>query len=114
MNSELAKIRRKNLQLLSAEIGGQQELAARLEREPAQISHLIGKTPRKGIGPRLARHIEQRLGKPSGWLDVPQWDDGALSIIPREISDFDPEETKALRSAIAQIKQRRHHHNHPC
>jgi phage repressor protein C with HTH and peptisase S24 domain len=44
--------------------------ANRLGRSQAQISHLIGSNPTKGIGKRLARVIEEAYGKPYGWLDV--------------------------------------------
>ena len=40
-----------------------------LDRNPSQISSIIGKTPRDRIGDRMARRIEAVSGKDIGWLD---------------------------------------------
>ncbi|WP_010598374.1 S24 family peptidase [Rickettsiella massiliensis] len=62
-------IRRKNLRNLARTVGGITDLSERLDRSQSQISHLIGNSPIKNIGDRLASHIEQVFNKPHGWLD---------------------------------------------
>jgi len=49
--------------------GGVSGLSNRLDRSQSQLSQLIGKSPSKVIEKRLARYIEQRVKRPSGWLD---------------------------------------------
>lgn len=62
-------IRRKNLRRLARLAGGITDLSERLDRSQSQISHLIGNSPIKNIGDRLASHIERVFNKPHGWLD---------------------------------------------
>ncbi|MDQ8039904.1 MAG: S24 family peptidase [Rickettsiella sp.] len=62
-------IRRKNLRKLASLVGGITDLSERLDRSQSQISHLIGNSPIKNIGDRLASHIEDVFNKPRGWLD---------------------------------------------
>lgn len=62
-------IRRKNLRNLARTVGGITVLSERLDRSQSQISHLIGNSPIKNIGVRLASHIEKVFNKPHGWLD---------------------------------------------
>jgi SOS-response transcriptional repressor LexA len=62
-------IRRKNLRRLARLAGGITDLSERLDRSQSQISHLIGNSPIKNIGDRLANHIERVFNKPYGWLD---------------------------------------------
>jgi SOS-response transcriptional repressor LexA len=62
-------IRRKNLRKLASLVGGITDLSERLDRSQSQISHLIGNSPIKNIGDRLASHIEEVFKKPRGWLD---------------------------------------------
>ncbi|MES2997916.1 MAG: S24 family peptidase [Pseudomonadota bacterium] len=62
-------IRRKNLRRLARLEGGITYLSERLDRSQSQISHLIGNSPIKNIGDRLANYIEQVFHKPHGWLD---------------------------------------------
>lgn len=62
-------IRRDNARQLMREAGGPASFAALIGREPPYVSHILGSRPTKGIGGRMARHIEQCVGKPTGWLD---------------------------------------------
>ncbi len=50
---------------------GVQALADRLNKTLGQTSNFAGDNPTKGIGPKIAREIEQAFGAPSGWLDAP-------------------------------------------
>lgn len=65
-------VRRRNIEALVGLAGGPTEFGKQIEREQVQVSQWLGG---KNIGDKLARHIEQKLGKPVGWLDSPQWED---------------------------------------
>lgn len=67
---EITEIRLDNARQLAEQAGGTSAFAARIDREPTQASRFMGKNPSKGIGAKLARHIEERFGKPRGWLDT--------------------------------------------
>lgn len=45
-------------------------LADKLERSPSQISQIVGTTPSRNIGGKLAREIEERLALAHGALDA--------------------------------------------
>ncbi|MBS3670170.1 LexA family protein [Vreelandella boliviensis] len=66
---EIAQIRLENARELAKQAGGTTQFAARVDREPTQMSRIMGANPTKGIGSKMARHIESCFGKPSGWLD---------------------------------------------
>jgi hypothetical protein len=68
-NSEVYSIRLRKARQIAQEMGGQKALAIALDRNPSQISSIIGKTPRDRIGDRMARRIEAVSGKDIGWLD---------------------------------------------
>ena len=57
-DSEVYSIRLRKARLIAREMGGQKALAIALDRDPSQISSIIGKTPRDRIGGRMARRIE--------------------------------------------------------
>jgi len=60
-----------NMRFLAEELGGVSKFAEKLERSQSQISQLIGKNPNKTVERRLARIVEQKCRRPSGWLDAP-------------------------------------------
>jgi len=66
---EIAQIRLENARDLARQAGGTTPFATRVDREPTQMSRVMGSNPTKNIGSRLARHIETCFGKPTGWLD---------------------------------------------
>jgi len=50
--------------------GRQVDFADRIERPDNYVSRVVSNGEnRKGVGERMARHIERRCGKPKGWLD---------------------------------------------
>lgn len=58
------------LHYLSTECGdNRNELARRIGRSPSQTNDMLN--GRKSFGEKIARSIEDRLGKPHGWLDLP-------------------------------------------
>jgi len=76
-------IRRANLALLAKEAGGVGRLAERLERDQSQVSQWLNASKNSATGtPRgmragTCRFIEEKMGKPEGWLDINHSDDAA-------------------------------------
>lgn len=66
----ITSIRLENARRLAEQHGGQQRFADRMNMSRQQASHIIGKTPHKGIGHQLARRIEETFEMPIGWLDL--------------------------------------------
>jgi SOS-response transcriptional repressor LexA len=62
-------IRRENMRALAKSVGGINQLALRLNKAQSQMSHLIGISPTKNIGDRIAAQVEAAFAKPIGWLD---------------------------------------------
>lgn len=62
-------IRKKNLVSLIALYGSQNALAEAVDTAPAYISQILSDKSKASIGDALARKIEQKLGKPHGWMD---------------------------------------------
>lgn len=69
MSRNVKDIRRDNMRALAESIGGITAMAERLGKSQSQISHLIGYTPIKNIGDRIAAEVEKAFNKPFGWLD---------------------------------------------
>ena len=74
----IEEIYRERLAILIAEAGNSQaKLARALDKQPAQISQWLNASPDSKTGkPRVmsrevAREIERKLGKPTGWMDQP-------------------------------------------
>lgn len=63
-------VRKRNIEWLVEQHGGPTAFGNAIEREQSQVSQWLGEKP---IGDKLARHIEAKLRKPTGWLDLPQW-----------------------------------------
>jgi len=69
-------IRRDNLALLVLEHGTLVALARQLERDPSQVSQWLNGSAhsvtgkQRGMRPATARYIEEKCGKPMGWLDI--------------------------------------------
>lgn len=63
-------IRRKNLEQLIAEYGGQKRLADRTGMNASMFSQIVNRT--RDMGDNFARRLENSLGKTPGWLDMPQ------------------------------------------
>lgn len=73
---DIDEIRRDNMRLLEAELGGPTEAANCIGMSPAQFSNLKkgakdSKTGKpRGMRKNTARRIEAAAGKPAGWLDI--------------------------------------------
>lgn len=97
---DISTIRRTNALSLAEKEGGTGAFASRIDREPTQVSRLIGSNPTKNIGNKLARHIEECFDLPRGWLDVlhgkhifeaPHFQAKAVSPLPSVDADADAE-----------------------
>jgi phage repressor protein C with HTH and peptisase S24 domain len=79
---DIFEARRANLLSLIAErFGGTQSaFASAIDRQSDYVSRLVH--GHKGLGERLARHIEATLGLPSGWLDELHDEDSGLPPMP--------------------------------
>ncbi|GJM06865.1 MAG: repressor [marine bacterium B5-7] len=62
-------VRRENMRALARTVGGISAMANRLGKSQGQISHLIGSSPIKNIGDKIAAQVELAFTKPHGWLD---------------------------------------------
>ncbi|CCJ49412.1 MULTISPECIES: helix-turn-helix domain-containing protein [Bordetella] len=78
-------IRRTNLALLAKEAGGVGRLAEHLEKDQSQVSQWLNAsknsatgTPR-GMRSATCRAIEEKMGKPPGWLDIDHAEDTSTS-----------------------------------
>lgn len=75
--STVTETRRNNLMLLIQRFGTAQALADKLGKAHTQISQLRNASAHSNtgrarvIGDDLAREIEQKLGMPRGWMDIP-------------------------------------------
>lgn len=78
-------IRHENLLAVVADLGSNKALADLIQKDPAQVSQWINKSPNSKTGkPRnvsseTARLIELATGKPTGWMDAPH-----QSIAPKK------------------------------
>lgn len=92
LNSGMALKQTRILRLsmyLNAELDGNgAELARVIERSPSFVNDVLHE--RKSFGEKLARHIEGKIGKPVGWLDVdpaaPPKGIAAVSATTRELA----------------------------
>ena len=65
----IAEIHVENLDELARPFGSQRQFAMHLNKDPKQVNQWWGKGSARGIGPQLARELEDHFGKPRGWLD---------------------------------------------
>lgn len=66
---DINEIRRDNARQLATQESSLAAFADRIDRSATQVSRFMGKNPTKGIGDKIARHIETTYGKERGWLD---------------------------------------------
>jgi hypothetical protein len=65
----IAEIHVENLEALAAPFGSQRQFAIHLNKDPKQVNQWWGKGSARGIGPKVARELEEHFQKPVGWLD---------------------------------------------
>jgi len=91
------EIRKINMRALARSIGGISAMAECLGKSQSQISHLIGSSPIKNIGDRIAGQVEVAFNKPAGWLDKEH-----LSI-HEAMASYDVSRTPALHCTVPLI-----------
>lgn len=67
---ENKQIRLINLRMLLKEAKSAASLAVAANTSPAYLSQILSNKAKGRIGDKLARKLEEALGKPRGWLDV--------------------------------------------
>lgn len=68
---DVADIRRENLRRLIEMLGGATALALKLRyANGTYLSQIAGPNPVRTLGEKAARHIEDTLGLPKGWMDT--------------------------------------------
>lgn len=65
----IAEIHLENLTALASAFPSQRKFAEHLNKDPKQVNQWWGKGSARGIGPQVAREVEESFGKPRGWLD---------------------------------------------
>lgn len=104
---DISEIRYSNARLLVEEAGSMVAFAEKIGKAPTQASAIAGKNPRKGIGNRIAREIEEAFGKTRGWLDRPHSHSAdPMTLLAEEISDFSQAELNELKAYIELMKKR--------
>ncbi len=99
MNS--SKIRYQNTQALIRECGSITLFANKLGKAETQVSSFAGANPRKGIGNKIARQIEECFGKSEGWLDVIHDHESSFSKI-KDLMEKLPENEQARIVAMVE------------
>ena len=108
-------IRRDNVRALAKSIGGISKLAIKLDKSQSQISHLIGASPIKNIGDKIASQIEAAFDKSAGWLDQEHYhveeaqalyrnEEGQLAILCRQVPLITWEEAVAWNQLAYKYK----------
>lgn len=86
------EVRRTNLRRLMQQWGGPTALAAHLgHSNGSYLAQLAGPNPKREVGERTARQVEERLGLPHGYMDEAQadpqpLDEAALANCLRAVS----------------------------
>lgn len=81
------EIRYLNARALIDRSGGVSAFAKKIDREQPQVSSFAGENPIKGIGARMARHIEACFGLASGWMDAAhfdEWSNDAMTAVQHQ------------------------------
>lgn len=108
--NDIDQIRKANARALADSLDTHADFAEKIDRVPTQVSRIIGKNATKGIGNRMARHIEECFGKPRGWLDqlhqeqaVAPHEDAAQPLGSRV--QLTPEQVDVLRELITRTER---------
>lgn len=87
----VSEIRHANLLSLIKQAGSVQAFADQVERSHSQISQLKNRSKHsktgepRDVGDDMARHIEGKLGLPTGWMDAPHAEvEAPLAEAPKE------------------------------
>ena len=98
-------VRARNIEHLVRTHMGPTAFGRLVDRDQVQVSQWLGGKP---IGDRLARHIEDSLAKPTGWLDQPHWEDDSGTLIEgSHAARLDPQTIVDTIWAILVVLRRR-------
>lgn len=101
---DVSTVRRINLSVLMDQFERQSDFARQLETSPSHLSQM--KKGNRNIGNELARKIEERMGKPRGWMDSPQgWSKELVNtdaVLPN-IDQLEHEDLLLLRSFVDRL-----------
>lgn len=75
------EIRYMNVRALIERLGGVSAFAKKIDREQPQVSSFAGENPSKGIGGKMARHIEECLSLEKQWLDTPHFEEWPAELM---------------------------------
>jgi phage repressor protein C with HTH and peptisase S24 domain len=78
-------VRRQNMQTLAERFPSRAQFSEHIGKSPSQINQIIGKTPLKEVGHKMAREVEKVFGLPEGWMDT----DHSVSAIKENIPQYD-------------------------
>lgn len=93
--------RRENLRKLVDDWGGPASLSRKLGySNGSYLAQLVGPNPRREVGERLARSIEEKLGLPTLWLD------GQPKAAPRINDDLLAQCLQSVAVAIEESKRK--------
>ena len=78
-----SNIRLQNLLWLLDQYGSRKALGEALSLSPAMLSQILSENPKRTIGDRMARRIEEQAGLPVGWMDELRQPIGHSTGVPR-------------------------------
>lgn len=108
------EIHRERLALLKAEFGGVGKLAEQLGKNPSQISQWLNASAHsetgkgRGISDDMCRFVEEKCGKPRGWMDAdPDRADtvSLMSLISLYLQSTEEGQEQILAAALHAEKQ---------
>jgi phage repressor protein C with HTH and peptisase S24 domain len=69
MDQDITTIRRQKLAEIIRQEGSQSAVARKIDTDPSYLSQIMSSKGRRNVGEALARRIEERFNKVSGWMD---------------------------------------------
>jgi plasmid maintenance system antidote protein VapI len=95
-----SEIVRVNTRFLAEQAGGIAKFAEKMKMSDPQASQIIGKTPSRNIGHRLARRIETVFDKPVGWIDQVHSESGLAMLEPQIMLEQTANELSVLKEQV--------------
>lgn len=96
--------RKANLILLMADFDTDEAFAERVEKDVTYLRNI--RNGLRGMGPRIARHLERKFGKELGWMDVPHaTDPAALASWEAMLSVLSNLQESQQQKVLAAIQQ---------
>ncbi|PXX42038.1 hypothetical protein [Undibacterium pigrum] len=96
-------ISRANARYLAESVGGFRRFGEKVGLAEAQVSQLLGKNPRRNIGVKIARRIEEAFEKPLGWIDQRHEEAGLAELSEAAMNELLSTELGILRDQVAKV-----------